>query len=80
MIEAVRTVSHLRHDQDARSEDGPQRIELPISRRQVLREHDDHQDLGELAELERERTEGDPAGGAADAVADREREDQETQL
>ena len=67
-------------DQDTRAQDGAERVEPALARREVVREHDDHQDLGELTELEREWAEADPARGPADAVADRQGEDEQTEL
>src|SRR3972149_4510439 len=40
-------------------------------------EDDDHEDLGQLRELELEAEDGDPAGHAAHAVADQERGDEQ---
>ena len=42
--------------------------EAALARPEVVGEHDDHQDLGELAELELERADRDPARRAADPV------------
>ena len=52
----------------------------PDAAAEVVREDDDHQDLRELAELELERPDRDPARRAADAVADREREREQPEL
>ena len=58
--------------QDAGAEDRPDRSELVLAVGQVVGQDDDHQDLGELAELELEGPERDPARGPADAIADHE--------
>ena len=52
----------------------------PHAAAEVVREHDDHQDLGELAELELQPEDRDPARRAADAAADREREHEQAEL
>ena len=50
---------------------------MPVG--EVLREHDDHQHLRELAHLELLPRDRDPALAAEDVVPDHEHEDEETQ-
>jgi hypothetical protein len=45
-----------------------------------LREHDDHEDLGELAELEGQRADRDPSRGVPDPVPDGERQEEQAEL
>ena len=52
----------------------------PIAAAEVVREHDDHQDLGQLAELELQPEDRDPARRATDTAADRERHDEQAEL
>ena len=47
---------------------------------EVARQDHDHQDLGELAELELQPEDRHPARGAADPAADRESDDEEPEL
>ena len=67
-------------DEQARAEDRRQPVELVLVGRQVAGQHDDHEDLGQLAELERERPDRDPARGPADAVADRQGQHEQPEL
>jgi hypothetical protein len=77
----------LEHDQDERrtdqqagAEDRAERIEATLTAGQVVGQDDDHEDLGKLAELERERPDADPASGPADTAADGQRQDEDPEL
>ena len=69
-----------RPGEDPGAEDRPERSEPAHPAAEVARQDDDHQHLGELAELELQAEDRDPARRAADPAADREGDDEQAEL
>ena len=67
------------HEQ-ARAEDGPQRVQLPLAVAEVGGKHGDHEDLRELGELEGQRPDAHPPRRVADAAAEREGEHEQPEV
>jgi len=55
-------------------------VQAPLAVREVPRKNDDHEDLGDLAELELEPEDRDPAGGDRIGASERERGREERQV